>query len=121
MKKLIVVLMIGIMAALGSVNAFAREIPAFKAGEYNPTGELVVVKAKGLVCEFCAKALEKVFMRQDEVAGIHVNLSTKDILISFKNGAALDDKTIEKFIHDAGYNIESILRETAGETDEANQ
>lgn len=79
-----------------------------QAGNINPTGELITVDAKGLVCDFCARALEKVFMKQDSVTGIDVDLDNGIILISLKNGKTMDDATITKLVTDAGYNIGSI-------------
>jgi copper chaperone CopZ len=79
-----------------------------QAGNINPDGELITIDAKGLVCDFCARALEKVFMKQDSVTGIDVNLDNGIILISLKNGKTMDDATITKLVTDAGYNIGSI-------------
>lgn len=79
-----------------------------QAGTINPTGELITVDANGLVCDFCARALEKVFMKQDGVTGIDVNLDQGVILISLKDGQTLDDATITKLVTDAGYNVGGI-------------
>ncbi len=62
------------------------------------------------MCEFCAKSLEKVFLRRDEVTAINLNLTTKEILINLKNGASLDDATVESLISYAGLDIERISR-----------
>ena len=86
-----------------------RNTPAkIQAGNINPEGELITIDANGLVCDFCARALEKVFMKQDGVTGIDVNLDDGVILISLKNGKTLDDATLTKLVTDAGYNIDSI-------------
>jgi len=37
----------------------------------------VTVKVNGLVCDFCARALEKIFSKQDSVENIEVDLTTK--------------------------------------------
>lgn len=109
MKNLIFIMML--MLAF-SANVFA-DAPQFKAGTYDPKGELISVTAKGLVCEFCAKTLEKVFLRRDEVAAINVNLTTKEILINLKGGKTLDDSMIEELIKDSGYNIGAMSRKRA--------
>lgn len=66
------------------------------------------VSVNGLVCDFCARALEKVFGKQDAVNDIDVNLDSKIITIDFKDGQRLDDETIKQLIQDSGYNVESI-------------
>lgn len=79
-----------------------------QAGTINASGELITIDANGLVCDFCARALEKVFMKQDGVTGIDVNLDNGIILISLKDGTTMDDATITKLVTDAGYNVGSI-------------
>src|SRR5690606_16022873 len=82
-----------------------------QAGSMNATGELITVDANGLICDFCARTLEKIFMKQDEVAGIDVNLDHRKILISLKDGKTMDDATIQKLVTDAGYNIAGITHQ----------
>lgn len=69
------------------------------------------VDVNGLVCDFCARALEKVFGKQEAVDSIHVDLDTKIITIHFHDGQNLDDETITKLITDSGYNVEGISRD----------
>lgn len=111
-KNIIALITVGFLLG-SSVMVFAEEsqnTPQIKAGQYDPKGELISVKAKGLVCEFCAKALEKVFLKRKEVSGISVDLTTKEILVNLKEGQSLDDAVLTELITDAGYNIESIDR-----------
>ena len=70
----------------------------------------VHVSVNGLVCDFCARALEKVFGKQDAVKAIDVNLDDKIITINFIDGKTLDDETITKLITDSGYSVEGIHR-----------
>ena len=70
----------------------------------------VHVSVNGLVCDFCARALEKVFGKQDAVKAIDVNLDDKIITINFVDGKTLDDATITQLITDSGYNVEGIHR-----------
>lgn len=73
-------------------------------------GQAIHVKAKGLVCDFCARSLEKVFRKRPEVEDITVDLTTKEIRILLKGGQALDDETVRKLVTDSGYNVEAIER-----------
>lgn len=112
MKKLIVSLL---MLFCLSGTALANEIPEMKVGEVDPNGEVVEVKAFGLVCDFCANAIEKVFMRKDEVSGIDVSLEKHQILIALKEGQQLDDAEITKLVTDSGYNVKEINRSSSGD------
>lgn len=92
-------------------------VPTFAATDSNPvhaeqpvkSGD-VHVSVNGLVCDFCARALEKVFGKEEAVKGIDVNLDTKMITVNFNEGQSLDDERITKLITDAGYNVEGIHR-----------
>ena len=69
------------------------------------------VSVNGLVCDFCARALEKVFSRQEAVNDIAVDLDSKIITVNFKEGQSLDDDRITELVTDSGYNVEEITRE----------
>ena len=60
------------------------------------TGGTVYADVNGLVCDFCARALEKVFDKQEAVDWIKVNLDKQAISIHFNEGQKLDDETIEQ-------------------------
>lgn len=79
-------------------------------GNIDPGGETINANVFGLVCDFCAQAIEKVFMKRDEVSGINVDLAGGLVTIYTKKDETIDDTDIEKLIVDAGYNVESINR-----------
>lgn len=66
------------------------------------------VDVNGLVCDFCARALEKIFSKQEVVENINVDLDEKVITINYVEGGSLDDETITQLITDSGYNVEAI-------------
>ncbi len=70
----------------------------------------VLVKVNGLVCDFCARAVEKVFGRRKEVAGIQVDMDQGQISIVLHPDNAIDDTTLEKLVTDSGYNMVSIQK-----------
>lgn len=74
-------------------------------------GEVVKVEVNGLICDFCARALEKVFGREDEVESIDVNMNSKVLTIFFRNGQSLDDERIKELVIDAGYDAGAIHRD----------
>ncbi len=80
-------------------------------------GEIVTINVNGMVCDFCAQAIEKVFMKQDAVESIKVDLTTKQITATLKDNQNIDDETITKLVTDSGSAIESIERKN-GEKDE---
>lgn len=71
-------------------------------------GPVVHVTVNGLVCDFCARALEKVFRKQEPVSDIKVDLDSKIITINLKKGQMMDDKTITDLVIDSGYNVKDI-------------
>lgn len=81
--------------------------PAFAE---HPEGT-IKVDIYGLVCDFCARALEKVFAREKSVDNINVDLDAKVVTIHVVHGQRLDDEVIRKYVTDAGYDIEGIRRE----------
>jgi copper chaperone CopZ len=68
------------------------------------------VSVNGLVCDFCARALEKTFGKQDEVSSIDVNLDTKIVTVMFNENQSLSDERLTEIITDSGYNVEGIHR-----------
>jgi copper chaperone CopZ len=74
-------------------------------------GKHIFVTVNGLVCDFCAVSMKKIFMKKAPVAAVTVNLTTKIVEIDLKPGGALDDKEIKKGITDAGYAVVGIRRD----------
>ena len=67
------------------------------------TCDKAIVKVNGLVCDFCARALEKVFSTKSEVEKIAVNLDAGQIDITYKPGQKLEEAELKKLVEDAGY------------------
>lgn len=76
--------------------------PAFAAGD------VVHVKVLGLVCDYCAKTIDKVFMGTGKVASTSVDLDDALVTINLKDDQTLDDAFIQEKITDAGYTVENI-------------
>ncbi|MBK7361497.1 MAG: heavy-metal-associated domain-containing protein [Micavibrio sp.] len=77
--------------------------------------ETIKASVNGLVCAFCATAIEKTFKAQPAVETIKVDLETKLVTITTKPDQNLDDETVKKLITDAGYTITGITREETNE------
>jgi len=72
--------------------------------------DTVNIKVSGLVCDFCARSLEKVFLKRGDVAGIKVDLGKGSVVVAMKPGLPIDDATLTKLITDSGYNVSAIHR-----------
>ncbi|MDG1286824.1 MAG: heavy metal-associated domain-containing protein [Rickettsiales bacterium] len=73
---------------------------------------IINAQVNGLVCDFCARALEKVFSTQETVDSINVDLDKGIVAVTMKAGqSALDDATLTKLITDSGYNLTAINKE----------
>lgn len=70
----------------------------------------VKVKVKGLVCAFCARNIEKSFLKNASVEKVKANLDTKIVTIDLKEGQQISDETVKEIITDAGYNVVKIER-----------
>ena len=84
------------------------------SGTFDPAGTLITMKIKGLICDFCAQAIEKVFFKQKEVSSIWLSLEDKILRVNLKKGKSLTDTLLKKLIGDAGYNLVSIKRNRKG-------
>jgi copper chaperone CopZ len=97
MKKILVLAM---LLALGAPPAQAHH-----------GGKHILVAVNGLVCDFCAVAMKKVFLKKKPVAAVDVNLTSKVVTIDLKQGETLSDDDIKKGITDAGYVVVNIKRD----------
>ncbi len=74
--------------------------------------ERISISVKGMVCSFCAQGIKKTFERKDGVQDVAVNLDTKVVTITTKDGTALPEAAIREAIVDAGYEVLTIERAT---------
>lgn len=70
--------------------------------------DVINIKVNGLVCDFCARALEKVFGKREDVAGITVDLDNSLVTVTMKPDQTIDDETLTELITDSGYNVTAI-------------
>ncbi len=76
-------------------------------------GTIVAMNVNGLVCDFCAIAIDKVFRREAGVADVAVDLSDKIVVVALEPGTDIDDKRLEKLINNSGYDLVSVKRGVA--------
>mgnify|MGYP001158765624 CR=1 FL=1 len=73
--------------------------------------EILSVSVNGLVCDFCARSIEKLFNKKESVENINVDLEKMLITIYLKKGEILNDDMIKQIITDSGYDVREINRE----------
>lgn len=110
MKRLLTALAAASIALM-TQTAFAQNETATEATATQQT--MVTVKVNGMVCDFCARAVTKVFGREDAVENVHVDLDNGEIHVTLKTGAALSDERVATLVKKSGYDLVSIERETA--------
>ena len=71
----------------------------------------VVVGVNGMVCDFCAQSLNKVFMKEPGVENLDISLGDKTVTIHLADGSDISDKKIRELINWAGYETASITRD----------
>lgn len=109
MKKILTLLMA--FSVLG-----AAPIHAETKAETTTQSEIahdVVVKVDGMVCDFCAQSLKKVFLKEDAVSAIDVDLDNGEVIVDYKDGQTLSHDTITKLIVDAGYTVSGMTHASA--------
>ncbi|MEM9053868.1 MAG: heavy-metal-associated domain-containing protein, partial [Pseudomonadota bacterium] len=75
------------------------------------TQTMVTAKVKGMVCDFCARAVTKVFGKNEAVKNVHVDLDTQEIHVTLKPGGYLSDETVGDLVKKSGYTLVSVARE----------
>ena len=102
-----------LMTALAaSTLAFAAPIASAQtetASEASQT--MLTAKVNGMVCDFCARAVTKVFGKEDAVENVHVDLDKGEIHVTLKAGSDLTDDTVASLVKNSGYDLVSINRD----------
>jgi len=68
----------------------------------------IAVDVNGLVCDFCARSLEKFLGKQPAVATVSINLENKVIHLELVPGETVDDDRLTQWVTDAGYAVQEI-------------
>jgi copper chaperone CopZ len=114
MKILLTLMSVLFLASTTYVtNGYAKDVynhddAGLSSGEV--TNNIISVNVNGMVCDFCAQSIEKVFMNREEVKGINVNLDNQKVIIYLQKETNIDDAVIGTIFEDAGYSVEKINR-----------
>lgn len=105
MKK--ITLLTIILALLTATFSWAEKSQPAKSKQ---SSHAIQVHVKGMVCDFCARGLEKVFSKKKEVSTISVDLDKGLVTVNMNKNKNLSDKELTKLIKGNGYTIEKIER-----------
>ncbi len=70
--------------------------------------QVAVVDVNGMVCDFCARGIEKTFKRDEQVKKIDVDLSKGKVLIAYTDEKTIDFAEIEEKIVANGQNATGL-------------
>lgn len=70
----------------------------------------IIVRVHGLVCDFCAQGLYKMFKRKGLVQDIKVNLETGLVTLRPKDEVSITDEIITDIMLGNGFSVSSIKR-----------
>ena len=66
--------------------------------------QIAVVDVNGMVCDFCARGIEKAFQKDSSIKRIDVDLSKGKVLLAYSNEVEIDFDDIKKKILSNGQN-----------------
>ena len=70
--------------------------------------DVAVIQVKGMVCDFCAQAVTRVFLKQENVADVKVDLDAQTISLFFEDKEiSLTEAQIKEGVHYSGYDFVS--------------
>lgn len=72
--------------------------------------KVITVKVLGMVCDFCAQSVLKVFEENENVTNIDINLDEATVKLSIKTDGDISDEEINQKIEYGGYTVEDIIR-----------
>ena len=70
--------------------------------------KVAVVNVIGMVCDFCARGIEKTFNKDEFVRKVDVDLANGQVLIAYKADKLINQKEISELILANGQNVTGI-------------
>ena len=64
--------------------------------------KVAIVSVNGMVCDFCARGIQKTFNKRDEIKKVDVDLDKGKVLLAFTSSATIDFEEIKKTIQSNG-------------------
>lgn len=97
--------------AMDYVDGTATELDVERFGKFvadQAGNQIAVVSVTGMVCDFCARGIEKTFQKDEGFKKIDVDLETGKVLIAFAESAKLVNQDIEQKILANGQTVTGI-------------
>ena len=97
--------------AMDYVDGTATELGGERFGQFvadQAGNQIAVVSVTGMVCDFCARGIEKTFQKDEGFKKIDVDLETGKVLIAFAESAKLVNQDIEQKILANGQTVTGI-------------
>ena len=73
-----------------------------------PSYTVAVVSVNGMVCDFCARGVEKAFAKDPDVMKIDVDLELGSVLIAYSSKVQPSERDIDKRIRSNGLDVVDI-------------
>ena len=93
-------------------TALCLLLPAASVSAQEAAHNDIIITVNGMVCDFCAQSVLKVFEEYDAATGIDINMDAATVIVHLKPGQELTDEEINKAITYAGYDLVSTQRIT---------
>jgi copper chaperone CopZ len=82
----------------------------------NAYAKTIKIGVEGMVCDFCAQSIEKVFLKQPGVEKVDVNLEVGKVTVKMADvfqddEDGISDERIKQLFLDAGYDVSKIERD----------
>ena len=82
----------------------------------NAYTKTIKIGVEGMVCDFCAQSIEKVFLKQPGVEKVDVNLEVGKVTVKMADvfqddEDGISDERIKQLFLDAGYDVSKIERD----------
>lgn len=73
--------------------------------------EKIVVHVNGMVCDFCAQAIEKVMKKEPGIGNVKIDLDTSTVTFTAEDDKKVTNAFIEDLMVDSGYDVDKIERQ----------
>lgn len=84
--------------------------PALADGDQAICNQTINLTVNGMVCDFCAQALDKVLTKKHGIEKIDVNLDQQRVALTLIDGQVPEDDLLHELIDNAGYQLAVIER-----------
>lgn len=74
------------------------------------TGPSYRIEVAGLACPFCAYGIEKELNAIDGVEHVETSIREGTVIVTMKDGAALDEATAKQAVTDAGFTLNGFTQ-----------